>query len=187
MQRRNTAWFSCALLLALWVGAGISQAQQLKPSPAYHLDFALNELDGGKKVNTRQYAMDLIAERQGDPGYIRDLGRGKELKIGTRVPVESEPGKYQYIDIGTSVWCQLKEDDAGLSIDAKAEVSSLVPRTDTDLYHPNTGAGGAPILRQLQIQSSTAVMLGKLTTLGTVDDPDSKRQFQLEVTVTKLR
>jgi hypothetical protein len=184
MQRRNIAWFSRALLLVLWLGAGISQAQQLKPSPAYHLDFALNELDSGKKINTRQYAMDLIAERQGDPGYIRDLGRGKELKIGTRVPVESEPGKYQYIDIGTSVWCQLKEDDAGLSMDARAEVSGLVPRTETDLYHSNTGA---PILRQLQIQSSTAVALGKLTTLGTVDDPDSKRQYQLEVTVTKLR
>jgi hypothetical protein len=185
MQRRNTAWFSrAALLVALCLAAGIGHAQQLKPSPAYHLDFALNELDGGKKLNTRQYAMDLIAERQGDPGYIRDLGRGKELKIGTRVPVESEPGKYQYIDIGTSIWCQLKEDDAGLSMDAKAEVSSLVPRTDTNLYHP---VPGAPILRQLQIQSSTAVTLGKLTTLGTVDDPDSMRQFQLEVTVTKLR
>jgi hypothetical protein len=43
------------------------------------------------------------------------------------------------------------------------------------------------VLRQLQIQSSSAVTLGKLMTLGTVDDPDSKRQFQLEVTITKLR
>jgi hypothetical protein len=184
MKRRNIAWSSSALLFVLWLGVGTGLAQQLKPSPAYHLDFALNELEGGKKINTRQYAMDLIAERQGDPGYIRDLGRGKELKIGTRLPVESEPGKYQYVDIGTSIWCQLKEDDAGLSLDARAEVSSLVASADTDIYHPNTRD---PILRQLQIQSSTAATLGKLMMLGTVDDPDSKRQFQLEVTVTKLR
>jgi hypothetical protein len=184
MQKRHVAWFSFVLLLALWLEVGVSHAQQLKPAPAYHLDFALNELDDGKKINTRQYSMDQIAERQGDPGYIRDLGHGKEVKIGTRVPVESEQGKYQYVDIGTSIWCQLKEDDAGLSLDARAEVSSLVPRADTDVYHPNMHA---PVLRQLQIQSSSAVTLGKLMTLGTVDDPDSKRQFQLEVTVTKLR
>jgi hypothetical protein len=30
-------------------------------------------------------------------------------------------------------------------------------------------------------------LLGKPMLLGSVDDPNSKRQFQLEVTVTKLR
>jgi hypothetical protein len=154
-----------------------------KPIPAYHLEFSLNELEDGRKINARQYGMDLVALRDQDRGYVRDLGREKALKIGTRVPVEIESGKVEYMDIGTSIRCQMFEDEAGLSLSARAEVSSLVPHTDTDTYRPNT----RPVLRQLSIEATTAIIPGKLTNLGTVDDPDSKRQFQLEVTVTKLR
>lgn len=159
--------------------------EQRKPVPAYHLDFALNELEDGKKINTRQYAMDLLAVRQTDPSYIRDMGDNyKSLKIGTRVPVETEQGKVEYMDIGTSISCRMREDEIGLSLEARAEISSLIPRSQADAYRPNTVD---PILRQVSIQSATAITPGKLTALGTVDDPDSKRQFQLEVTVTKLR
>jgi hypothetical protein len=44
-----------------------------------------------------------------------------------------------------------------------------------------------PVLRQLNINASTLAVLGKAMIVGSVDDPNSKRQFQLEVTVTKLR
>jgi hypothetical protein len=159
-------------------------AEPRGPIPAYHLEFALNELEDGKKINTRQYGMDLVALRQEDRGNFRDLAGNKAIKIGTRLPVEIEQGKVEYIDIGTSIRCHMMEDEAGLSLEAHAEVSSLVPRTSTDAYRPNTTN---PILRQLSIEAATAITPGKLTTLGTVDDPDSKRQFQLEVTVTKLR
>jgi hypothetical protein len=159
-------------------------ADQRKPIPAYHLDFALDELEDGKKINTRQYAMDLVALRQEDRGDIRQLSDFKAIKIGTRVPVEIESGKVEYMDVGTSIRCRMIEDETGLSLEARAEVSSLVPRADTDLYHPGTHD---PILRQLSIDAVTAITPGKVTSLGTVDDPDSKRQFQLEVRVTKLR
>jgi hypothetical protein len=43
------------------------------------------------------------------------------------------------------------------------------------------------VIRQLKINASTLVLLGKPMVVGIVDDPNSKRQFQLEVTVTKLR
>jgi hypothetical protein len=37
------------------------------------------------------------------------------------------------------------------------------------------------------ISGSTLVISDKPVIIGSVDDPNSKRQFQLEVTVTKLR
>jgi hypothetical protein len=43
------------------------------------------------------------------------------------------------------------------------------------------------VIRQLQIKASTVALLGKPMVVGSVDDPNSKRQFQVEVTVTKLR
>jgi len=160
-----------------------SSKPEPKPAAAYHLDFALNELEDGKRINTRQYAMDLIALRMGDHGY--PFGNRKDLKIGTRVPVETDQNKVEYLDIGTSISCLAVVDEAGqLDLDTHAAVSSIVPRSPTDSYRPNIPN---PIVRQLSIESDTAITLGKLTTLGVVDDPDSKRQFQLEVTVSKLR
>jgi hypothetical protein len=43
------------------------------------------------------------------------------------------------------------------------------------------------VIRQLKISGSTLALLGKPMVMGSVDDPNSKRQFQLEVTMTKLR
>jgi hypothetical protein len=195
MHRSTTSRLLIVFALVVSVGTGVIRAQetsppkppeQAKPAPAYHLDFALNELENGKKINTRQYAMNLIAERTGPVnGLAKEFaGRGKEIKIGTRVPIETEQGKLDYMDIGTKIWCRLLEDETGLSLDVRAEVSSLVPRSDTDVYHP---VSRDPVVRKMAIEASTAITPSKLTNLGTVDDPDSKRQFQLEVTVTKLR
>jgi hypothetical protein len=43
------------------------------------------------------------------------------------------------------------------------------------------------VIRQLKISAGTLAQLGKPMVVGSVDDPNSKRQFQLEVTVTKLK
>lgn len=192
-MRKAAAMFFIILAGAVSIQSSVCFAQEngpakpaeaRKPIAAYRLKFALNELDDGKKINTRQYAMNLVALRQEDRGEIRELSGFKSIKIGTRVPIEIESGKVEYIDVGTSIRCRMIEDETGLSLEAHGEVSSLVPHADTDLYHSNTRN---PILRQLSIDAVTAITPGELTTLGTVDDPDSKRQFQLEVTVTKLR
>jgi hypothetical protein len=44
-----------------------------------------------------------------------------------------------------------------------------------------------PIVRQIKISGSTLLVVAKPILIGSMDDPNSKRQFQLEVTVTKLK
>jgi hypothetical protein len=192
MKTKHSARLFIALALVLNLGTGMGRAQdnsakaqeERKPDPAFHLDFNLNELQDGKKINTRSYAMDLIAAHFGSNGGYRSETPG-QIKIGTRVPIETDQGKVDYMDLGTSIRCNLSGNDAeGPTIDVRAEVTSVVPRADTDAYRPATRN---PIIRQISMSSSTAMPLGKLTTLSTVEDPDSKREFQLEVTVTKLR
>jgi hypothetical protein len=46
---------------------------------------------------------------------------------------------------------------------------------------------GHPLLRQMRIGASTALVLNKPMIIGSVDEPDSKREYQLELTVTKLQ
>jgi hypothetical protein len=142
---------------------------QEKPIDPYRLDFTIYEIESGKKVNARQYSMNLNA------------GDHNTLKIGTRVPVEVKQGEMQYIDVGTNVWGGLRERENGLALEVRAEISNFAIPDQAE--RPNS----MPILRQMQINASTVAVPGRPTIVGSVDDPNSKRQFQLEVTVTKLK
>ena len=155
-------------------GAPKTEQKSEKMQTAYRLDFSVNEMEDGKKINTRQYSMN---SRSGD---------GNEIKIGTRVPVDSKEGQVQYLDVGTNIWCRLRDqtDVTGLSgsvlLNVRAEITNFaIPEQQ--------GQQVRPVLRQLKIEASTVDLPGKSVIVGSVDDPNSKRQFQLEVTVTKLR
>jgi hypothetical protein len=144
--------------------------QAEKPPVAYRLDYSVNELEDGKKMNSRQYTLNLNA------------GDANSIKIGTRIPVEAKQGEFQYIDLGTNIWSRVRQQGSELTLEVRADVSSLATPSPDQTVH-----AGPPLVRQVQINGSTIVVPGKSMVLGVVDDPYSKRQFQLEVTVTKLR
>ena len=155
------------------------QSGKFEPVQPYRLDFAFNEVADGKVVNTRRYSMNLTA------------GESNEIKIGTRVPVvsgstpnASAPAQlqYQYIDVGTNIWAQLREHGDEWVLVVRSEVSNL--DTSNDSQYTDRAL---PIVRQIKISGSTLLVVGKPILIGSMDDPNSKRQFQLEVTVTKLK
>jgi hypothetical protein len=163
--------------------SGASRTAKAEDSvDAYRLDVSFNELEDGKKLNTRHYSIDLTG------------GRPNDIKIGTRVPVvtancnpssASSPSggaseQYQYLDLGTHLSAQL------ISHGAELHVSGDISSLDTSAGS-QTSARLGPVIRQIKIEGSTALVLGKPILIGSADDPNSKRQFQLEVTVTKLR
>jgi hypothetical protein len=172
-----------ALIAALAVSGGTSRAlaqesgdssksttlESSKPVEAYRLDFSVNELEDGKKINTRQYSMNLNAND------------ANEIKIGTRIPVEPKAGEFQYIDVGTNIWSRLGVHNGQLELAVRADISNFA------IPEQASGHESRPVIRQLQIKASTVALLGKPMVVGSLDDPNSKRQFQVEVTVTKLR
>jgi hypothetical protein len=171
-----------SVVLTILLGTGVHRAtaqSAAKPEApqighAYRLDFTVNELEDGKKINSRQYSVNLNG------------GDHSEIKIGTRVPVEAKAGEIQYLDVGTSIWCRLRDyrdvtwlgDD--LVLDVHSDISNFAV---SDQGTQNM----RPIIRQMKIDANTIVVVGKPMVLGIVDDPNSKRQFQLDVTVTKLK
>jgi hypothetical protein len=76
----------------------------------------------------------------------------------------------------------LREGADDLQLEVRCDVSNL----DLDSAHDHSVAS-APIVRQIQINGSTLFVTGKVIVIGTVDDPNSNREFQLEVIATKLR
>jgi hypothetical protein len=187
-MRKKFAVLVAAMTIGFWVVTtpALSQegSKESNPGPArvqpvqpYRLDFSFNEVADGKVLNTRNYSMNLTA------------GNSDEIKIGTRVPVSTGsdstlpgPAQYQYMDIGTSIFSQLREHGDELILVVKGEISNLDVATGE-----HSGAFLPPVVRQIKINGSTLLVVGKPIMIGSVDDPNSKRQFQLEVTVTKLR
>ena len=188
-MRKTIAVWVLAMMVTLWFVSrpavaqeaakegGEAQSAKAKPVRPYRLDFAFNEVAEGKNVNTRHYSMNLTP-----PG-------SDEIKIGTKVPIVSgsgangsAPAQYQYMDVGTQIWAQLRDQGDDLVLAVRAEVSNL----DIDTEE-RTGTAHLPVVRQIKISGDTLVVTGKAIVIGSVDDPNSKRQFQLEVTMTKLR
>jgi uncharacterized lipoprotein NlpE involved in copper resistance len=155
-------------------GKGKAEAQAEESTHAYRLNFLVDEMEDGKKINAREYSMNLNA------------GDNNEIRIGTRVPFEQKQGEYTYLDVGTNIWCQLKDrsDLTWLGNDVSLRVRSEISNF---ALPEQQRQNDRPLLRQLKIDASTVAVLGKPVVLGSVDDPNSKRQFQLEVTVTKLK
>ena|SRR5690348_10988832 len=186
-MRRTIAKLLAVIFIGLCCGLCSAQDESKKETPAqtakvqpvqpYRLDFAFNELADGKIVNTRHYSMNLTN------------GESNEIKIGTRVPVVSGTGsnssdtQFQYLDVGTNIWAQLREHGDEWLLVVRSDVSNL----DTSSNPVHMGISDPPIIRQIKISGSTLLVVGKPILIGSMDDPTSKRQFQMEVTVTKLR
>jgi|SRR5580704_5246014 hypothetical protein len=184
-MRKGMAVWLLAVTMALCSGRKPAQAQDStpkaeapKPTQAFRLDFSLNEFEDGKKINNRHYSINVNVP-----------GESREVKIGSRVPVavgssESKNAlvntQYQYIDVGTNISSELTERGDELLLRVSSEISNL----DAD---PNHEARFGPVVRQIKMSGSTVVIPGKPMVIGSVDDPASNRQFQLEVTVTKLK
>ena len=191
---RTALWWSLALVLCLGLASAYAQdenkseepakAQQPNTFHAYRVGFAINELEDGKKINARHYSMDL------------NTGDRQKLKIGTRVPVASASfasnnslanTQYQYLDVGTSILCKLVEQRGGdVSLDVQSDFSNF-SNTQESKTTSQPLARQLPIIRQITINGSTLTPLAETVVIGTVDDPNSNREFQLEATVTKLR
>ena len=136
-----------------------------KPVHAYRVDFSVNELENGKKINTRHYSMNL------------NSGEWNQIKIGTRVPVPTS--QTEALDVGTSINCRLNESGEDLALQVHSDFSNF---SSPDEQHSTR-----PIIRQISISGSTVATSGKPVVIGAVDDPNSNRQFQLEATVTRLK
>src|SRR5580698_2910 len=143
MNRRMVIGLAGLLLISLCWSASASGAQESatskssseateKPATAYRLDFSVNELEDGKKINTRQYSMNLNAND------------ANEVKIGTRIPVEPKAGEFQYIDVGNNIWSKLGVHNGQLKLALRTAISNFA------IPEQASGHESRPVIRQLQ-------------------------------------
>ncbi|HUK87663.1 MAG TPA: hypothetical protein VLT85_08375, partial [Terriglobales bacterium] len=76
--------------------------------------------------------------------------------------------------------CSLREQDNEVVLETSVEMSSVV--TGGELALP-----GAPVKRQARASITSTLIPGKPTIIATLDDVDSTRSYQIEVTATKMK
>ena len=149
-----------------------------EPGSYYKLSFAIFEVEDAKRVNQREYSM-IVKSNEGRPTSV---------KSSTRVPIatgvtESHDTQITYIDVGLQISCSMLKELAGkIAVTCDVEISNILQEPSPEARN-NLG----PVLRTTNAKYAWAVLSpGKPTTLSTIDDVNSKKRIQVEVTATRL-
>jgi hypothetical protein len=145
----------------------------------FKLAFVMYELEDGKRTNQRDYMM--IGRTDNHPSSI---------KVATKVPIttleKGDEKQYTYTDVGLRINCSMKEQvDRRLQLHCDIEISSFIRPEQIANATGNAGLA-APFLRTTRTDSWALLTLSKPAILTTVDDINSTKRMQVEVTATKL-
>jgi hypothetical protein len=147
-----------------------------KPLNVYRLDFVLSEFVDGKKVNTRSYT---VTAREDEMNKLRS---GARYPIATAT-VDKNTTQFQYLDIGVSIDCRVVERGGYLELNAVVESSDI---EGADVHGvPNSTIDQSPVVGQMKSDIRSLIRPGTPTIVSSMEDPASKRRFQLDVTATK--
>jgi hypothetical protein len=142
--------------------------------PTYKMAFSVYELQDGKKINQRDYSLLVEANGHG----------ANTLKIGTKVPIDTGKDSYTYTDVGFELRCSAAEtvnNKLGVSVDMSVS-NFAIPGQNTD---PRAGES-RPVLRAVTQRVSAIVSPGKPQILTSMDDVNSTKRMQVELTATKM-
>jgi hypothetical protein len=156
--------------------AGASQEVTAAPADNfYKLSFAIYELDDGKRMNQRDYS--IIGKTNSAPPI--------SARVWTRLPMYSEEKKVTYVNGGLEIRCSLKDVTAGrVQASCDFEITSFVlPEQAVDA---RSNVPGVPILRTTSTSTWAVLTPGKPAIISSIDDVNSKKRTQIEVTATRL-
>jgi hypothetical protein len=148
------------------------------PDSYYKLNFGIFEVEDAKRVNQREYSM-IVKSNDFRPTSV---------KASTRVPMatrdtKSQDTQIQYIDVGLEIRCSmLKELASKIAVTCDVSISNFVPEQSAEARN-----SVGPVLRATNANYAWAVLPpGKPTIFSTIDDVNSKKRIQIEVTATKV-
>lgn len=164
---KTKTWLLPTLLLA-FAGAALAQTE---PARFYKLDYVVKEVEGGKTVNSRAFSTMLAPQTPG-----RDTPSAS-IRAGGRVPVTSSGGT-QFFDLGVNIDSRdLRDLQGDLSVSINADISTIGQENSASI----------PVVRQNRWSGAVMVTPKKPTVVFASDDITSKRQLQLELTVTPIK
>jgi hypothetical protein len=140
--------------------------------------YNIYELEDGKRINERSYSLPVRT--------LDGSARSSSLKINNRVPVTSKEtpqgSEFMYLDVGLNLECDVTEQSDKFIVFTGLDLSYVISADQIAGPHLQ----GQPIIRSTKENSTTLVYPGKATLVTSIDDINSKKRMQLEVTVTRI-
>jgi hypothetical protein len=132
----------------------------------YRVDFVVKESEGGRPVNSRTYGMTVAA------------GKGV-IRTGDKVPVttNTKEGSVTFIDVGVNIDWSI---DYPVQDQVRMHISADISSVASDK------PGLLPLINQTKCVSDIIVPLRKATNIFSADGTTTKRQTQMDVTVTPI-
>jgi len=165
----QTAIALAAFCLPLIPKAAIAQqdSKPQKPVTAYRFEINVRELENGRRVNSRNY---MLTAQDDNSARIR---------VGNRVPYQTAKDQYQYTTVGMNIDCRPHEHENGVAIAIVVDFSSVPQQT-------GPAPSFNPVLRSDTTEVNTVLAFDKPTLVASLDDVESNRRYEIEVTATKV-
>ena len=145
------------------------------PSPLhdYRVDLTVIESEGGKRIESHSYGMNL---RERDVGQVRI---GSNILLGGASAVLSGQPTLPAAraDVGAKIDCRIEDRGGSALIHVDVELSTLVAEDRSS----------APVVHKLSFATTSTVALDQPTVVASADDVAGKRHYQLEVKVDRLK
>lgn len=156
------------LLLAFPARARAEDPRPDRHRSSFRVDYVLYELESGTRANERVFSLTV------------NEGAHGQLRSGTRVPTTVGDKGVQYMDVGLKIGGRVLERDGGVTLDSEIEMSTFA------LPEQAAEGKGNPVVRTVSETVSTQPVLGKPAVVSSLDDPNSRKRLQVEITVTRL-
>lgn len=175
------------LLLLTTAGAMAQVSTQNKTDQQpqfFRLNFVVKELQGKQLLDSRKYTTEISATPISDNhGHNNFSYLGRSIRAGTRIPIQTQSGSFNYVDLGVNIDCQspaLVGDR--LAMEVIANISNIAKS------HPSGSAKQItpPIIQQNSWKSEVLIPIGKQAVLFTSEDPASTSTMELDVTAIPL-
>lgn len=177
----------CSVAARAQEKAVVKDAPNPESTSVYKVDFVVAEVEDGKRVNARTYTL------------MMEEGKQARANATTRVPITtgsfapksaSTSGvnplvntQYQYMDVGLSLTFRFVQQGDYLMMSGGYNIDTFAM--------PETAQAGSslrmPVTRRISSDVGAAILPGKPTIISSVDDTNSKKRYQLEVTATKVK
>jgi hypothetical protein len=148
----------------------------------YRLDFKVSESEGDKKLRSRVYS--LVTEGR----ETAKLGIGRRVPAPSQSEAATESKQSPEVVPGRNIECRVvaeNERTIELHVDAAFSIPNTWEYAKDEKAELNGMGNPDPTL--LRVKDRVIVELGKPTIISVLDDPDSERTFQIEVTAIRIK
>ena len=139
-------------------------------SNVYRVSYKVNELENGKTINSRSYTLMARTDKRAS------------TRIGSQVPY-SNGQSIQYQNVGMNIDCTINERGGDLLVDTLLHMSTVASKENI----PEAGSFPVPVFGNFSLEDITVALEGKPAFVGSIDDVNSNRHYEIVVTVTEAK